>query len=179
MHVCTALHSKTLPIGSAALGTVRPPHPNPAPTAPSRRGAVSAAVTTLDRGAVPHDHVRTDLVQAALAMRGELADEVIMHADRGSPVHLGPAHGSPASTTWSAQSATRRIILGQRASRIILDHNESRVLRSIPWPTKAAAKLAVGDWIERVYNRRRRHSALGMISRVDFDDRLTQTAQAA
>jgi transposase InsO family protein len=29
------------------------------------------------------------------------------------------------------------------------------------WPTRAAAWLAVGDWIERVYNRRRRHSALG------------------
>ena len=37
----------------------------------------------------------------------------------------------------------------------------------------------VGDWIERVYNRRRRHSALGMISPVDYEDRLTQTAQAA
>ena len=47
------------------------------------------------------------------------------------------------------------------------------------WPTKAAAKLAVGDWIERVYNRRRRHSALAMMSPVDFEDRLTQTAQAA
>jgi putative transposase len=46
-------------------------------------------------------------------------------------------------------------------------------------PTKAGAKLAVGDWIERVYNRRRRHSAIGMISPVDFEDRLTQTAQAA
>jgi hypothetical protein len=33
------------------------------------------------------------------------------------------------------------------------------------WPTMAAAKLAVGDWIERVYNRSRRHSALGIISR--------------
>ena len=47
------------------------------------------------------------------------------------------------------------------------------------WPTKSAAKLAVGDWIERVYNRRRRHSALGMISPVDFEDRLNQTARAA
>jgi transposase InsO family protein len=46
-------------------------------------------------------------------------------------------------------------------------------------PTKAAAKLAVGDWIERVYNRRRRHSAIAMLSTVDFEDRLTQTAQAA
>ena len=47
------------------------------------------------------------------------------------------------------------------------------------WPTKAAAKLGVGDWIERVYNLRRRHSALAMMSPVDFEDRLTQTAQAA
>ncbi|MGB8387933.1 integrase core domain-containing protein [Mycobacterium sp.] len=47
------------------------------------------------------------------------------------------------------------------------------------WPTKAAAKVAVGDWIERVYNRRRRHSAIAIMSPVDFEDRLTQTAQAA
>ena len=47
------------------------------------------------------------------------------------------------------------------------------------WPTKATAKLAVGDWIERVYNRRRRHSAIGMISPADYENRHTQTAQAA
>jgi putative transposase len=47
------------------------------------------------------------------------------------------------------------------------------------WPTKLAAKLAVVDGIERVYNRCRRHSALGMISPVDFEDRLNQTAKAA
>jgi len=47
------------------------------------------------------------------------------------------------------------------------------------WLTRVAAKLAVGDWIERVYNRRRRHSALGMISPVEYKDRFTQTAQAA
>ncbi|MGA8546858.1 MAG: integrase core domain-containing protein [Mycobacterium sp.] len=47
------------------------------------------------------------------------------------------------------------------------------------WLSKAAAKLSVGDWIERVCNRRRRHSALAMKSPVDFEDRLTQTAQAA
>jgi hypothetical protein len=32
------------------------------------------------------------------------------------------------------------------------------------WPTDAAVKLAVGDWIERVNNRLRRHSAIGMTS---------------
>jgi putative transposase len=47
------------------------------------------------------------------------------------------------------------------------------------WPTKTAATLAVGDWIERVYNRRRRHSAIGTISPVEFEGQLTQTARAA
>jgi transposase InsO family protein len=46
------------------------------------------------------------------------------------------------------------------------------------WPTKAAAGLAVGDRVERVYNRRQRHSALGMTSPVEFEDRTNQTAQA-
>ena len=46
-------------------------------------------------------------------------------------------------------------------------------------PGQAAAKLAAGDWIERVHNRRRRHSALSMRSPVDFGNRITQTAQAA
>jgi transposase InsO family protein len=36
------------------------------------------------------------------------------------------------------------------------------------WPTKAAAKLAVGDWIERVYNTDRR-STNGMLSPVDYE----------
>ena len=35
------------------------------------------------------------------------------------------------------------------------------------WPTKAAAKVAVGDWIEPVYNRRSRHFAIAMMSPVE------------
>jgi transposase InsO family protein len=44
---------------------------------------------------------------------------------------------------------------------------------------RATATIAVGDWIEGVYTRRRRHSALGMISPVEFENRHTQTARAA
>jgi hypothetical protein len=47
------------------------------------------------------------------------------------------------------------------------------------WPPRAAAKPFVGDWIARVYIRRRRHSALGIISPVECEHQLTQTAQAA
>ena len=37
------------------------------------------------------------------------------------------------------------------------------------WPTKAEARTAVFDYIEAFYNRRRRHSLLGMLSPVDFE----------
>ena len=47
------------------------------------------------------------------------------------------------------------------------------------WATKAEARNGVGTWIEDRYNRRRRHSALGMLSPVTFEKHMPQTAQAA
>jgi transposase InsO family protein len=91
------------------------------------------------------EHLRTDLVESALAMavamRGECWDN------------------AAAESFW----ATLKVEFCDR----------------YVWPSRAAAKLAVGDWIERVYNRRRRHSALGMITPVEFENRFNQTAQAA
>ncbi|WP_425293743.1 hypothetical protein [Mycobacterium attenuatum] len=76
-------------------------------------------------------------------------------------------------------SAFTRLLRIRGAQCLRCRYTESRVLRPIQWPTKTAAKTAVGDWIERIYNRRRRHSALAMMRPVEFEDRLTQTAQAA
>jgi putative transposase len=47
------------------------------------------------------------------------------------------------------------------------------------WPTKHLARLAVGAWIEVVYNRRRRHTRLGMRSPVSFEEQRPTAAQAA
>jgi putative transposase len=38
------------------------------------------------------------------------------------------------------------------------------------WPTKNDARTAVFDYIETFYNRRRRHSTLGMLSPVEFEN---------
>ncbi len=40
------------------------------------------------------------------------------------------------------------------------------------WPTKAEARSAVFEYIETFYNRRRRHSRLGMLSPADFENSL-------
>lgn len=45
--------------------------------------------------------------------------------------------------------------------------------------TRAAAITAVSTWIETVYNRRRRHSALGQINPVAFEHQLTTPADQA
>jgi len=45
--------------------------------------------------------------------------------------------------------------------------------------TRAAAIRSVTEWIETVYNRRRRHSALGNISPVAFERRFNAAAEAA
>ncbi len=47
------------------------------------------------------------------------------------------------------------------------------------WATRSEAMTAVGDWIERVYNRRQRHSALRMRSPVRFEEFHRQMAETA
>jgi putative transposase len=129
------------------------------------------------------DYLHTDLVQAALemavAMRGELAEQVILHADRGCQ-YTSAQLARFAREHNLVRSVGRTAVCWDNAQQesfwaTLKVEFYDRYL----WPTKAAAKLAVGDWIERVYNRRRRHSALAMMSPVDFEDQLTQTAQAA
>jgi putative transposase len=50
-----------------------------------------------------NEHMHTDLVQPALAMamamRGELAEEIIVHTDRGCSTPLRSSRGSSADTT--------------------------------------------------------------------------------
>ncbi|MBK4164242.1 integrase core domain-containing protein [Corynebacterium macginleyi] len=43
------------------------------------------------------------------------------------------------------------------------------------WSTRDSARKAVAYWIEVVYNRRRRHSSLGMVSPVDFENHASLT----
>jgi len=37
------------------------------------------------------------------------------------------------------------------------------------WPTRARARNATVHWLEAIYNRRRRHSAIDMLSPVDYE----------
>jgi putative transposase len=43
------------------------------------------------------------------------------------------------------------------------------------WRTRQEARLEVFWWLEAIYNRTRRHSALGYLSPLEYEARLTMT----
>ena len=112
------------------------------------------------------EHTRTDLFESALAMavstRGEPAETVMVHADRGcqytsaQAVHPRAQSGPFSRAHWRVAEKTLQ------PNHSGPQEKSSSTTRYLG-PTRTAPKLAVGDWIERIYNRRR-HSALGVLS---------------
>lgn len=129
------------------------------------------------------DHMRASLIGDALtlavATRGGAVAGVIFHSDRGSQYTsaefraLCDAHGVKQSmgktgVCWDnalAESffATYKLELIKRRS----------------WPTRVRARTATVHWIEAVYNRQRRHSAIDMLSPIDYEDRYWDRRAAA
>ena len=106
------------------------------------------------------DHLRTDLVESALlmavTMRGELPGKVIFHADRGTQYTSGQL-ARFARRHDVAQSVGRTGVCWDNAqAESFWSTLKAEFYNRYTWPTKIAARLAVGDWIERIYNRRRR-----------------------
>jgi transposase InsO family protein len=119
------------------------------------------------------DHMRTDLVeqslQMAIRLRGQLPAKVVFHADRGTQY---------ASTQITAFAAANGITRSMGRTGVCWDNAMAESFFATlktefyyrrVWPTKARARREVGAWIEDRYNRRRRHSALGQISPVQFE----------
>ena len=129
------------------------------------------------------DHLRTDLVETALrravALRGRDVTGVIFHADRGCQ-YTSAQLADVADELGVQLSVGRTGVCWDNAQiESFWSTLKTEFYRRHQWPTKHAASRAVGAWIETVYNRNRRHSALGMRPPVTFEKQLTTAAQAA
>jgi putative transposase len=129
------------------------------------------------------DHMRTDLVEAALrqavTLRGELPGKVIFHADRGTQYTSEQIATACADLPVLRSMGRTGVCWDNAAAESFWSTLKAEFYNRRTWPTKAEARLAVGAWIEDRYNRRRRHSAIGMISPVRFEQLHTQAADAA
>ena len=129
------------------------------------------------------DHMRASLVCEALdlavATRGGKVAGVIFHSDRGSQYTsaefraLCDAHGvkqSMGKTGVCWDNALAESFFATYKLELI-------ELRS--WVKRSHARTATVHWIEAVYNRQRRHSAIDMLSPVDYEDKFWNRRAAA
>ena len=118
------------------------------------------------------DHMRTELVEDALAMAFTTrrpADGVIFHSDRGCQytskdyATLARAHGVILSVSRKGEcwdNAVAESFFATIKRELISDR---------AWPTRAGLHRAVFDYIEGWYNTRRLHSSLGYLSPAEYE----------
>ncbi|GAB7046617.1 IS3 family transposase [Catenuloplanes indicus] len=118
------------------------------------------------------DHLRTDLVNAALSdalARRRPADGLVFHSDRGCQ-YTSAQHARLAKRHGVRLSVGRR---GQCWDNAVAESFFSTIKTELihrqAWPTRKAAQQAIFEYIEGWYNTRRRHSSLGYLSPATYE----------
>jgi transposase InsO family protein len=133
-------------------------------------------------GRVVADHLRADLVEDALrqavALRGELPAEVLFHADRGCQFTSAQlAEVSRAVGVLRSMGRTGVCWDNAQAesfwSTFKTEYYNRHVFRTV-----AEARRGAYVWIDSFYNARRRHSKIGYISPLQYEQRLIDKAKA-
>ena len=118
------------------------------------------------------DNLKTDLVDAALTnalTRRRPPSGLVFHADRGWQ-YTSAQHARLAARHGVRLSVGRR---GQCWDNAVAESFfatvKTELLHRQAWPTRAAARQAVFEYVEGWYNTRRRHSSLGYLSPAAYE----------
>jgi putative transposase len=119
------------------------------------------------------DHMRaelvTDALQMALAQRRP-APGLIWHSDQGSQF-VSLAFGQQARAAGIAQSmGSRGDCFDNAVAESFFATLKKELIHGRSWPSKAELRTEVFEYIEVFFNRRRRHSTLGMLSPADYEN---------
>lgn len=118
-------------------------------------------------------HLRTELVSAALRQaqtQRQPARGCLHHSDRGCQYasadyrQLLAAHGLEASMSRAGHCYDNAVMESFWSTL------KSELVHRQSFPTRAAARLAIFEYVEVFYNRQRLHSALDYQSPVDFEN---------
>jgi putative transposase len=120
------------------------------------------------------DHLRAELVVDALQMavaRRQPDAGLVHHSDQGSQY-------TSLIFTRRCRAVGIDVSMGSRGDcfdNAVLESFHASLKKDLiqrqAWPTKAETRTAVFNYVEAFYNRRRRHSTLGMLSPVDYENR--------
>jgi putative transposase len=135
------------------------------------------------------DHMRTELVSDALQMalaRRRPEPGLIWHSDQGSQF-VSLAFGQQARAAGIAQSmGSKGDCFDNAVAESFFATLKKELIHGRSWPSKAELRTEVFEYIEVFFNRRRRHSTLGMLSPAQFEshhdqqtEKITTTASVA
>jgi putative transposase len=130
------------------------------------------------------DHMRTELVTDALRMaagaRGGVTEGIIFHGDRGSQ-YLSGEYRDLIAELGMVQSVGRTgVCWDNSVAEAAWSSLKRELVHRYQFPDRASARRAIFAWINR-YNTSRRHSSLGYIPPINWENRYrpTQADQAA
>lgn len=126
------------------------------------------------------DHLRADLVEDALrqavALRGELPDRVIFHADRGTQYTSQQIAEVCRDLDLLRSMGRTGVCWDNAAAESFWSTLKHEYYYRHVFATIAAARRGVYAWIDGFYNARRRHSAIGYISPLQYEHNLARQA---
>ena len=110
----------------------------------------------------------TDALDAAVGIRRPTG--AIFHSDRGSQYTSEAFRDRLADTGIAASTGAPGTCYDNAMAESFFASLETELIDRSHWATRAEARAAVFDWIEVFYNRTRRHSSIGYISPVEFEE---------
>lgn len=126
-----------------------------------------------------HAALVCDALRMAVATRGGTVTDVIFHSDHGSQYTsedfraVCDAHGVRRSMGKTG------VCWDNALAESFFATYKLELIEPATWPTRARARTATVHWLEAIYNRRRRHSAIDMLSPVDYEERYWDRRAAA
>ncbi len=118
-------------------------------------------------------------INMAVAVRGGAVAGVIFHSDQGTQ-YTADAFARACVALRIRQSMGRvGSALDNAVAESFFSTLEHELLRKHRFATRAEARRRVARWIDEWYNPRRRHSACGMLSPINYELATTPAAEAA
>lgn len=118
------------------------------------------------------DHLKTELVLDALNMavwNRRPAPGLVHHSDRGSQYASVEFGGRLKETGLLPSMGSVADAYDNALAESFVATLKSELLHRRSWPTKERLRVAIFEYIEGFYNRKRRHSALGYLSPAEYE----------
>lgn len=126
------------------------------------------------------EHMRTELVLSALSQalgRRTPPRGLLHHSDRGSQYVSGDYRAELRKRGITCSMSRRGDCYDNAVIESFFGTLKTELIARQAWPTRGHAKRAIAEYIEAFYNPRRRHSALGYVSPVEYERRHRQQSE--